>query len=66
MNSRAWNEYVRLFDGSLDVIYEPSQTWKALTSYRFLFYAIFGYWLSLRTNMSIMFHKSICLTEPSF
>lgn len=59
MNSRAWNEYVRLFDGSLDVIYEPSNIWKPLTSYKFLFYAIFGYWLSFRTNMAVMFRKNI-------
>jgi SAM-dependent methyltransferase len=57
MNSRAWNQYVRLFDGSLDVIYEPSQTWKALSSYKFIYYTLFGYWLSFRTNMSVMFRK---------
>jgi len=58
MNSRMWNEYIRLFDGSLDVIYEPSQPKKVLTSYKFLFYMIFGYWLSFRTNMSVMFRKN--------
>lgn len=58
LNTRAWNEYQRLFDGTLDVIYESVKPWKALTSYRFIYYAIFGYWLSFRTGMSIMFHKS--------
>ncbi|MDZ8184150.1 MAG: class I SAM-dependent methyltransferase [Nostoc sp. ChiSLP02] len=57
MNSRMWNQYVRLFDGSLDVIYEPSQPVKALTSLKFIFYMIFGYWLSFKTNMAVMFRK---------
>jgi 2-polyprenyl-3-methyl-5-hydroxy-6-metoxy-1,4-benzoquinol methylase len=58
VNSRAWNEYQRLFDGTIDVVFEPINLWKALTSYRFLFYALFGYWRSFRTEMSIMFHKT--------
>jgi SAM-dependent methyltransferase len=57
MNSRAWNQYIRLFDGSLDVIYEPIKVWKAITSVKFWFYAIFGYWLSFRTNMTMMLRK---------
>jgi hypothetical protein len=28
-----------------------------LTSYKYIFHAIFGYWLSFRTGMAIMFHK---------
>ncbi|WP_199320568.1 class I SAM-dependent methyltransferase [Leptolyngbya sp. FACHB-261] len=58
LNSRAWNEYQCLSDGTLDVIFEPVNFWRALTSYRFLFYAIFGYWLSARTEMAIMFRKT--------
>jgi SAM-dependent methyltransferase len=58
VNTRAWNEYQRLFDGTIDVVYEQSKPWKTLTSYRYLFYALFGYWLSFRTGMAIMFHKS--------
>ena len=58
VNTRAWNEYQRLFDGTINVVYEQSKPWKVLTSYRYLFYAIFGYWLSFRTGMAIMFHKS--------
>lgn len=58
VNARAWNEYQRLLDGTIDVIFEPIKYWKALTSYRFLFYTIFGYWLSYRTGMAVMFHKT--------
>ncbi|WP_392476041.1 methyltransferase domain-containing protein [Nostoc sp. C110] len=58
-NVRAWNAYVSLFDGSLDVLLEPLQIAKALTSYKFLYYAIFGYWLSLHCGMAIMFRKSV-------
>lgn len=57
LNSRAWNEYQRLCDRSIDVVFEPINIWKALTSYKFLFYAMFGYWLSLKTEMTILFHK---------
>jgi SAM-dependent methyltransferase len=59
LNTRAWTEYQRLFDNSVDVLYEPIKLWAALTSYTFIFYAIFGYWLSFRTYMSVMFRKSI-------
>ncbi|MBW4563932.1 MAG: class I SAM-dependent methyltransferase [Mojavia pulchra JT2-VF2] len=58
MNTRAWNQYQRLFDGSIDTIYEPLKVWKALASYKFWFYALFGYWLSFRTGMAVMFRKS--------
>jgi SAM-dependent methyltransferase len=58
VNSRSWNQYVRRLDGCVDVIYEPVNIWKAITSWRVLFYSIFGYWLSFRTNMSIMFYKN--------
>ncbi|WP_445627559.1 methyltransferase domain-containing protein [Nostoc sp. DSM 114167] len=58
-NVRAWNAYVRLFDGSLDILLEPLQIAKALSSYQLLFYAIFGYWLSFRCGMGIMFRKCV-------
>ncbi|HBB32523.1 MAG TPA: methyltransferase type 12 [Cyanobacteria bacterium UBA8803] len=58
LNSRAWNQYVLLLDGAIDVIYEPIKTWKALTSYKYLFYAAFGYWLSYENGMSVMFKKT--------
>jgi SAM-dependent methyltransferase len=57
VNTRAWNQYQRLFDGTIDVIYEPIKLWKALTSYKYLFYALFGYWLSFKTGISVMFYK---------
>ena len=58
VNTRAWNEYQRLGDGTLNVVYEPIKPWKALTSYKFWFYAIFGYWFSYQTGMAVMFHKT--------
>jgi SAM-dependent methyltransferase len=58
LNARAWNEYQRLADGTINVIFEPIKLGKVLTSYSFLFYAIFGYWLSFRTEMTVMFHKT--------
>ncbi len=58
VNTRAWNEYQRQLDGTINVIFEPIKLGKALTSYKFIFYAIFGYWLSFQTGMAIMFHKS--------
>ncbi|NDJ25206.1 methyltransferase domain-containing protein [Nostoc sp. B(2019)] len=58
INNRAFNQYVNLFDGTINVVYESINLWKALTSYKFLFYSLFGYWLSFRTGMGIMFRKS--------
>ncbi|GAB1544269.1 hypothetical protein NUACC21_69450 [Scytonema sp. NUACC21] len=57
LNTRAWNQYQRLFDSTLDVIYESLNLRRAFTSYKFLFYAIFGYWLSFQTEMTIVFRK---------
>ena len=58
INSRAWNQYQRLCDGTINTIFESIQPGKALTSYKFIFYAMFGYWLSLQTEMSVMFCKT--------
>ncbi len=58
-NGRAMSTYVSLFDGSVDTVFEPFKLGKALTSFKFLFYAIFGYWLSFHSGMAIMFRKSI-------
>ncbi|MCC5600722.1 methyltransferase domain-containing protein [Nostoc favosum] len=58
-NNRVYNVYMSLFDNSPDVFVEPLKLGKALSSYKFLFYAIFGYWLSFHSGMSIMFRKSI-------
>ncbi len=57
LNTRAWNEYQRLVDGTVNVVFESVKLRKALTSYKFIFYAIFGYWQSLHTEMAIMFQK---------
>jgi len=58
-NGRATSTYISLFDGSVDVVYEPFKLGKALTSGKFLFYALFGYWLSFHSRMAMMFRKSI-------
>ncbi len=59
LNARAWNQYQRLCDGTINAVVEDAiELGKALTSYKFIFYAIFGYWLSLRTGMDIVFRKS--------
>ena len=58
VNTRAWNQYQRLCDGSLDTIHEPIELRKALTSYKMIFYVLFGYWLSYHTEMSMMFRKN--------
>lgn len=57
LNTRAWNEYQRLLDGTINVVFQPIQLKTALLSHKFIFYAIFGYWLSLHTEMAIMFRK---------
>jgi 2-polyprenyl-3-methyl-5-hydroxy-6-metoxy-1,4-benzoquinol methylase len=58
VNTRAWNQYQRLSDGSLDTIHEPIELKKALSSYQMIFYVLFGYWLSYHTEMSMVFRKS--------
>ncbi len=57
INTRAWNQYQQISDGSLDAIHEPIDLRKAVTSYKVMFYAFFGYWLSYHTEMSMMFRK---------
>jgi 2-polyprenyl-3-methyl-5-hydroxy-6-metoxy-1,4-benzoquinol methylase len=57
VNTRAWNQYQQISDGSLDAIHEPIDLNKAVTSYKVMFYAFFGYWLSYHTEMSMMFRK---------
>lgn len=59
LNYRSWNTYTTLLDGSLDVLFEPLKLGKALISPKFLFYAIFGYWFRIDTEMTVMFRKSI-------
>lgn len=57
VNTRSWSHYQCLFDGSLDAIYDPIDLRKVFSSQTVMFYAFFGYWLSLRTDMSVMFRK---------
>lgn len=60
LNARTRNFYSSLTDGSIDVCFQPIQfTSKVLTSPKFFFYSIFGYWLSLHQEMAVMFRKSI-------
>lgn len=57
MNTRAAKVYQDLIDGTFDAFFDPFDAARALTSPRFWWYAIFGYWLSYRSDMSIMFRK---------
>lgn len=57
LNNRAVHTYMEAFDGSLDVLAEPLSIGKALSSPKFLFWAFFGYWLSLHAGMGVMFRK---------
>lgn len=57
LNTRAAKVYQRLLDGTLDAVLEPIKPWKLLTSPAFLFHAIVGYWLSERSDMTLVFKK---------
>jgi SAM-dependent methyltransferase len=59
LNNRAAKQYQRLVGGTLDAVLEPIRPLTALTSPKFLFYSCFGYWLSFRSDMSIVFRKPI-------
>jgi 2-polyprenyl-3-methyl-5-hydroxy-6-metoxy-1,4-benzoquinol methylase len=59
-NDKTWVHYPEVFDGTIDCIYEPitlKKSAKLMLSGKFMFYAFFGYWLSQKLNMSIMFRK---------
>ncbi|MFQ5429050.1 MAG: class I SAM-dependent methyltransferase [Phycisphaerae bacterium] len=58
MNTRAAKCYQGLIDGTFDAFFDPFRLGKALRSPRFLFYGVVGYWLSFRSDMSIMFEKT--------
>lgn len=58
LNNRAVNCYMKVFDGSFDILAEPLRLGKAFTSPQFLFWSIFGYWLSLHAGMGVMFRKN--------
>jgi 2-polyprenyl-3-methyl-5-hydroxy-6-metoxy-1,4-benzoquinol methylase len=58
LNARAWNIYQALCDGTLNAIFEEINVGLALSSLRFWWwYAVFGYWLSLKTDMAVLFRK---------
>jgi 2-polyprenyl-3-methyl-5-hydroxy-6-metoxy-1,4-benzoquinol methylase len=57
LNTRTWNQYQRLLDGTLNVIFGAIKPWQTLTSFQFLFYAFFDYLLSLHTEMTIVSRK---------
>lgn len=58
LNARAWNIYQALCDGTLNSIFEEINVGLALKSRHFWWYAVFGYWLSLKTDMAMLFRKS--------
>lgn len=57
LNNRAVNTYLKLLDGSMDVLAEPLRLGKAFSTPQFLFWSIFGYWFSLHAGMGVMFRK---------
>ncbi len=57
MNTRAAKWYQSMKDGSFDVFFQPFDLRSALLSPRWCFYAVLGYWLSYRSDMSILFQK---------
>lgn len=57
LNTRSWNQYQRLLDGTLNAVFEPIKISTALKSPRFWWYALFGYWQSFHTEMAILFRK---------
>ncbi len=58
LNSRAAKQYQVLVGGTMDAVLEPVNPWKALTSFKFLFYAAVGYWMSYKSDMTIVFRKA--------
>lgn len=57
LNTRAAKVYQRLADGTMDAVLEPVNPLRVLTSPTFLYYALFGYWLSFRSDMTVVFRK---------
>lgn len=57
MNTRAAKYYQSMKDGSFDVFFQPFDLKAALLSPNWWFYAVFGYWLSFKSDISIMFRK---------
>lgn len=57
LNTRAAKTYQRLVGGTMDAVLEPLKLWTALSSPKFVFYALVGYWLSFHSDMAVMFRK---------
>lgn len=57
LNTRATKIYQRLADGTMDAVLEPVNPLRVLISPKFLFFALFGYWLSFRSDMTVVFRK---------
>lgn len=58
MNGPAGKVYQKLLDGTMDAALEPPRVLRALCSPRFVFYALFGYWLSDHSDMTVVFRKA--------
>jgi 2-polyprenyl-3-methyl-5-hydroxy-6-metoxy-1,4-benzoquinol methylase len=58
MNTRAAKHYQSMKDGSFDVFFERFDLAAALANPRWWYYAVFGYSLSYKSDLSIMFRKS--------
>jgi hypothetical protein len=58
-NFPTYKRYQQLGDSTVDVLYEPIRLGIALRDIQFLFYAVFGYWLSPSTYMALMFRKPV-------
>jgi len=58
LNTRAAKVYQRLVGGTMDAVLEPLRLRTALGSPTFLYYAVFGYWLSFHSDMAVTFRKN--------
>ncbi len=57
LNTRAAKVYQQLIGGSFDALFGPMQLGRMLTSPRWVFYAVVGYWMSYKSDVSVMFRK---------
>ena len=57
LNTRAGKIYQQRIGGSFDALFGPLQLGRMLSSPRWWFYAIFGYWMSYKSDVSVMFRK---------
>lgn len=62
LNNRATKVYQKLLGGTMDAVFEPigpRHILRALTNPSFLFHSLFGYWLSYRSDMTVVFRKPL-------